>query len=54
MKFVVYFNGEYDEDENGIVHTVSSEFEDFDDACEAADRYERDTYMPATIVSQWD
>ena len=54
MKFVVYYNGEYDIDENGNVFTAFSEFEDFEDACNAADQWELDTYNEATVVSQWD
>lgn len=46
----VIFNGEYDLDENGNVYTVYRDCETYDEACEYADAWERDTHNIATVT----
>lgn len=50
MTYRVIFNGEYDLDENGNVYTVFRDFDNYEEACEYADEWERATHNIATVT----
>ena len=50
-KYIVWFNGEYDIDENGYVFVSHVIVDSYELACEFARDYERATYHIATVES---
>lgn len=51
MLYIVYYNGEYDIDEQGNIYTTYRLFNKADDAYNAAQDYERETGYIATITT---
>lgn len=49
MVYIVWYCGEYDEDENGNLFTVSREFQTYEEAKRAADEWEMATGNPSRI-----
>lgn len=47
--YTVYFTGEYDLDDDGYAYTVYRDFDNYQDAKDAADDWERSTGYIATI-----
>lgn len=47
--YTVYYTGEYDLDEDGYAYTVYRDFDNYQDAKDAADDWERSTGYIATI-----
>lgn len=49
MKYIVWFCGEYDLDENGNLYTLHKVFDTYEEACAEADGWMEETRNVATI-----